>query len=721
VAAVTYLTPSYSAVTVVVSVLIAAFASYVALDLARRVRSQDRRIARDAWLAGSVAMGTGIWAMHAVGMLAFSLPIVLGHAKLLTGLSWVVAVGASAVALAIAGRGSPTPRRLAGASLAMGAAICATYGLGIAALGIAPGIVWNPGWLAASAAIAVVAAAVALSIFFLLRKAGDGRRPGHHVAAALVMGLAISGTHYAAMAAASFPEGAVSRSALALSGSDLGTLVAFAVAGLLALTLFISVFDHRLRGRMAQHAASLKQSNAQLQLAIEQLQKQALLDVLTGLPNRLLFEDRLKHALARIARPGVRAQPRLGVLFIDLDGFKAVNDAFEHAAGDAVLKETARRLLLAARDSDTVARVGGDEFLLLMEDLPGLPDAVALARRLVAVLAQPFDIAGRQIAISASVGVVLYPDHGAADKLIAHADAAMDAAKRAGGNTSAVFESRMGSGGPDQLSLQNDLRHAIELNQLTLHYQPKMDGQRGQIRGVEALLRWTHPTRGPVSPVVFIPLAERFGLIGAIGNWVIDEACRQMEAWADDGVRMRVAINLSVHQLREEDLVARIREALRRHAIAPSQLLCEITESIAMEDIATTQGAFDELSQLGVFLSIDDFGTGYSSLSYLRRLPAQQLKIDRSFVNDLESSSDARAIVDAVVHLAHALDLKVVAEGVETAGQRDILLGLGCDELQGYFFARPMTAADLLAWALRRAPDGSADFSASVMQELPAS
>jgi EAL domain-containing protein (putative c-di-GMP-specific phosphodiesterase class I) len=276
----------------------------------------------------------------------------------------------------------------------------------------------------------------------------------------------------------------------------------------------------------------------------------------------------------------------------------------------------------------------------------------------------------------------------------------------------------MDAGATDQLSLQNDLRRAIELNQLALHYQPKIDGRTGQIRGVEALLRWNHPTRGPVSPAVFIPLAERFGLIGVIGNWVINESCRQIEAWADAGMRMRVAINLSVHQLREEDLVARITDALHRHGIEPSQLLCEITESIAMEDIATTQRAFDDLSRLGVFLSIDDFGTGYSSLSYLRRLPAQQLKIDRSFVGDLASSSDARAIVDAVVRLAHALGLKVVAEGVETVGQRDILLELGCDELQGYFFARPMPAADLLAWALSQGPDGNSDFSPSVMQEL---
>jgi len=272
----------------------------------------------------------------------------------------------------------------------------------------------------------------------------------------------------------------------------------------------------------------------------------------------------------------------------------------------------------------------------------------------------------------------------------------------------------MDANASEQLSLQTDLRQAIANGQLKLHYQPKLDAQRGQIRGVEALLRWTHPQRGAIPPDIFIPIAERFGLINEIGNWVIDEACRQMNAWADEGLRMRVAVNLSVHQLRQTDLVAFIDGTLRRHGIEPSQLLCEITESVAMEDIKTTQRAFDGLSRIGVYLSIDDFGTGYSSLSYLRQLPARQLKIDRSFIQDLEASSDARAVVDGVIKLAHALSLKVVAEGVETAGQHDILLDLGCDELQGYLFARPMGAAALLSWAQGNKPDSAADFSPSV-------
>ncbi len=721
-----FLTPSYDPLVVAVSILIASFASYVALDLAKRVRTHDRQLAATWWACGSIAMGTGIWAMHFVGMLAFSLPIALGYDKALTFVSWLAGAAVSGVALYIAGRGAMTWRRIAVGAPLMAAGICAMHYLGMAALVMTPAIAWHPLLVTSSAAIALVASAAALMLFAWTRRLSEWRGVYGQLLAAFVMGLAISGMHYTGMAAADFPIGSVCLSAGSLSGDSLGALVAGMSMSLLALTLISSILDGRGRAaeRSAELARSLSIANAKLQSVNDVLQKQAFVDPLTGLPNRVLFEDRLLHAVRRSERAeeriSERNQQRLAVLFIDLDGFKPVNDSLGHAAGDAVLKEAALRLRSTARDTDTVARVGGDEFVLLMEDVANVADCVTLARRLVDALAQPFATPGRQVEISGSIGIVVYPDQGHRDRLIANADAAMYAAKRAGGGTYAVFESHMsdlGTGAFEQLSLHNDLRHAIERGQLQLYYQPKVDGRLGQIRGVEALLRWNHGERGMISPAVFIPIAERFGLIGSIGRWVIDEACRQMAEWADEGVRMRVAINLSVYQLREEDLVQRIEAALVRHSIDPSQLLCEITESVAMEDIKATQRAFEGLERIGVYLSIDDFGTGYSSLSYLRQLPARQLKIDRSFVNDLATSADARAVVDAVVRLAHALGLKVVAEGVETCEQRDILIGLGCDELQGFFFARPMPAATLLAWTTGSKPADAADFSHSIVHD----
>ena len=712
-----YLTSSYDPWVVVASILVASFASYVTLDLAKRVRTKDRGVALSWWIGGSIAMGTGIWSMHFVGMLAFSLPIALGYTKFLTFLSWIAAVAVSAIALAVASLGSLSVRRLAAGSLAMGAGICCMHYIGMAALDMAPGIVWSKTLVAASAGIAVTASAAALLIFFWLRKVSSRRGLIYQATAALVMGLAISGMHYTGMAAASFPDGTVCLSANALGGQSLGTLVVLASVTLLAMTLFTSILDARMQSKTTQLAGSLEMTNAQLQAANDELHKRAFIDPLTGVGNRLLFEDRLRHAVSRIARAEERIsgrdQEKLAVLFIDLDGFKPVNDSLGHAAGDSVLKEAALRLLSVARDSDTVARVGGDEFVLLMEDVVSLADCVTLARRLVEAVGRPFEIAHRQVQISGSVGIVVYPDHGRGDKLVANADAAMYAAKRAGGGTYAMFESHMDIGALEELNLQNDLRHAVELRQLQLYYQPKVDGRDGRISGVEALLRWNHPERGMILPGVFIPIAERFGLIKGLGDWVIEEACCQMHAWAVAGMRMRVAINLSVHQLRQDDLVARIQQALDRYHVEASQLLCEITESVAMEDVKATHRAFDGLGRRGVYLSIDDFGTGYSSLSYLRKLPARQLKIDRSFVKDLEIDSDARAVVDAVVRLAHALGLDVVAEGVESAGQRDILLKLGCDELQGFFFAQPMPADAMLAWANLNRPENAVDFSPS--------
>ncbi len=714
-----FLPSQHDLVGVGASIAMACFASYVALDLSRHVRTPQRKAALAWWIAGSLAMGTGIWCMHFIGMLAFSLPIALGYTQGLTFFSWVVAVATSGVGLHLASRGRLTLWRLTGGALAMGVGICVMHYTGMAALDMAPGIVWNIPLVAASAGIAVGASAAALLIFFWLRGVRSAYSVPCQLAAALVMGVAIAGMHYTGMAAANFPEGTVCLSAGALGGEGLAELVTLSGAVVLLLTLLSAFIDTRLRRMAARMVASVHEVNTQLQQSNDALRQQAFIDPLTGLANRVLFEDRLHHALSRCARQDARTETRhvkhLVVMFIDLDRFKPVNDSFGHAAGDIVLQEAARRLCKVARGSDTVARVGGDEFLLLMEDAGSKADSVALARRVVKAFEEPFRIADKFVQVPASVGVAIYPGHGERDKLVANADAAMYVAKRAGSGNFVLFEARMGVQADAQLSLQGELRRALDLGQLELYYQPKFDSRRGGLRGVEALLRWNHPQRGLVMPGEFIPLAERYGLISALGHWVIEGCCLQMAAWARRGMRLRVAINVSVHQLREEDLVDRIHAALVRHKVDPSQLLCEITESVAMEDIRATQRAFEGLARIGVFLSIDDFGTGFSSLSYLRQLPARQLKIDRSFVQDLESSADARAVVDAVIRLAHALSLVVVAEGVETKEQSEILIGMGCDELQGFYFARPMPAGALLEWATGKKPQGGVDFTSSVL------
>ena len=421
----------------------------------------------------------------------------------------------------------------------------------------------------------------------------------------------------------------------------------------------------------------------------------AAVDNLTGLPTRLHFENRLQAA----AKKCDAGSTQLAVLFIDLDGFKPVNDTFGHSSGDRVLAQVGQRLKTFALGAGVVARVGGDEFLLLATGTA--QDGVArLATRLIDALSQPYRIEGREVAISCSVGIASYPDQCHPNKLIARADAAMYAAKRAGGARHCFYAPEMDVDVQQNFDMLRDLRQALANNELELFFQPKIDARSGKITAAEALLRWNHPTRGMVMPNSFIPLAERSGLIGPLGNWVIEAACRQARAWRDKGLRMRVAINLSAYQMRQDDIADRIADALARHRIHPALLTCEITETAAMEDTGATQETFRRLGEMGTHLSIDDFGTGYSSLSYLRQLPAEELKIDASFVKDVDSSADARAVVDAVVKLAHALGLKVVAEGVETLRQHKILVELGCDELQGYLFAKPMTARALLLWAM---------------------
>lgn len=433
-------------------------------------------------------------------------------------------------------------------------------------------------------------------------------------------------------------------------------------------------------------------------------------DPLTKLSTRRSFETQLRKA----AQQADVTKSALALLFIDLDGFKAVNESFGHADGDRLLMDMAARLHKLKRPNDVLARVGADEMLLLMRDEVRSASVAEMAHNVVAQLTAPYRLQSREVALTCSVGVVRYPKHGPWDQLIGRADAAAQAAKRAGGGRHITYERSMDTGARERLAMIADLRLALERKEFELYYQPKVDAASLQITAAEALVRWHHPTKGLVGPGVFIPVAEQSGLIKQLGDWVIEDACRQAAHWRASGLRMRVAINLSAIQMREPGIVEQIVGALRKHRIDPAQLTCEITESVAMADTQSTQETFDALGRAGMHLSIDDFGTGYSSLAYLRRLPAEEVKIDRSFVMDLEQSDDARAVAEAVVRLAHALGKKVVAEGVETTRQAKILQAMGCNQLQGYLFGKPMPAAELLSWALNEKPDRAVGFRDSL-------
>jgi len=416
-------------------------------------------------------------------------------------------------------------------------------------------------------------------------------------------------------------------------------------------------------------------------------------DTLTGLFNRYTLETRLDQALLSARR----SDEKLAVLFIDLDRFKAINDAMGHHVGDLLLIEVARRLLASVRESDIVARQGGDEFVVVLSSLEGVADVASVANKILETLALPYELPQGVQHTSPSIGIALFPQDGEdVDSLMKNADTAMYAAKEQGRNNIQYFNAAMTARAGDRLELERDLRRALDEQQFELYYQPQVRTRDASVCGVEALIRWHHPTRGLVSPALFIPLAEETGLILPLGRWVIEQACRQRALWRQQGLEhLRVAVNLSAHQLREPALVAQVQAAMQANQLCGEDLELEVTESVAMSDPQAAIEQLQALRALGLSLAIDDFGTGYSSLAYLKRLPIQVLKLDREFVRDIETDPNDAAISAATLALAHSLGLQVVAEGVETPAQRDFLAAHQCDVLQGYLFGKPEPADTL--------------------------
>ncbi|AXP02772.1 MULTISPECIES: bifunctional diguanylate cyclase/phosphodiesterase [Pseudomonas] len=676
---------SYSPALVSISLFVAVLASYTALDLAGRIATAQGRAAHLWMVGGALAMGVGIWSMHFIGMLAFTLPIELGYDVSITALSLLTAILSSGFALWLVSQPRLPAWQLAFGALIMGAGISAMHYTGMAALRMQPGIDYDPTLFGASLVIAVGASAAALWIAFRLRQNTPHVRLAR-AGAAVVMGIAIVGMHYTGMAGARFSEGSFCGSLDGLSGKGLDNLVLITTLAVLAIALLTSILDARLEARTAELAQSLTQANRELtQLALH--------DPLTGLPNRVLLADRIDQAMHLVQEQG----GCFALMFIDLDGFKPVNDAFGHHMGDLLLRDVALRLREDLRSQDTLARIGGDEFVLLVQ-LVEPDDALRLAARQVGLIGRTFRVADHDLQISASVGIALYPGNGrSAEELLMNADAAMYHAKGAGKNGYSFFDASMNSNARKQLQLLQDLRTAVEQRQFSLHYQPKFDAANGRPVGAEALLRWTHPTQGLLMPDTFIDLAEKTGLIIPIGEWVLNEACRQMREWYVLGYTdWRIAVNLSALQFCHTGLVQSVAKALETHQLPANSLTLEITETTAMSDADASMTVLQQLSDMGVDLSIDDFGTGYSSLMYLKRLPANELKIDRGFVRDLEHDSDDAAIVSAIVALGQALGLRIVAEGVETNVQQDFLTQLGCDSLQGYLLGHPLPAERFL-------------------------
>ena len=441
-------------------------------------------------------------------------------------------------------------------------------------------------------------------------------------------------------------------------------------------------------------------------------------DLLTGLPNRRLAEDRMSQAAAHADRAGSRA----ALLVLDLDGFKAINETLGHEVGDTVIRGVAARLRDCLRETDTLSRAGGDEFLIVLTDLRSGEAASTIAAKILARVAEPFEIQGLGLVTTASIGIAVHPDDGEDfATLLKKADTAMYQAKEEGRAGWRFFDERMNRDVAALLRLRAGLRRALDRGEFELYYQPQLDLAGGRVIGAEALLRWNHPDLGRVTPDRFIPLAEETGQIVPIGAWVLEQACRRAAAWQDEGLAgVGVAVNLSAVQLQRDDFDQTVAAALARSGLAPARLELELTESVLIKDAKPRLAALSRLKALGVRLAIDDFGTGYSSLSYLRRFAVDRLKIDRSFVADLADAPGDDAIVRAVIQMAHSLGLRAIAEGVETEAVRERLRALGCDEIQGYLLARPLPADAFVAFVrAHHAGLAAADSAGGPLPPLP--
>ena len=495
-----------------------------------------------------------------------------------------------------------------------------------------------------------------------------------------------------------------------------GLLVgAIAFAGIAAAAVRALVLrTRRLERLLEQRGAELARANqciADDALARSQSEQRihhiAQHDVLTGLPNRSLLQDRLSLAISASERSG---EP-LWVMLIDLDRFKYVNDSMGHKAGDVLLMTIAARLRSALSDSDTVARLSGDEFVVIMSPRPGQPLAPEMVQRLMNSVAQPVLLGTKEYSVTCSIGVAVFPTAGApADGLIEHADIAMYSAKKLGRNNFQFYTPAMNDEAQERVRIESALRRALERDEFVLHYQPQVDLASGKVVGMEALIRWQHPELGTVPPGRFISVAEDTGLIVPIGAWVMRTACRQNRAWQDAGVgHLRVAVNLSARQFGSPDLLDGIRAVLGETGLDPACLEIELTESLFMSDVSLAVDLLHSMKALGVNLSIDDFGTGYSSLSYLSRFPIDVLKIDRSFVSAITSDASDAPLVASIINLAHNLKLSVIAEGVETEEQVDYLRRHGCDEMQGYYVSRPLPALEFAQFLRQHNPLASAE------------
>lgn len=682
---------------VALSYVIASVGSLSTLTIARHLDQVQRRSMRLVWgLLGGLCLAGAIWSMHFIGMLAFQAPVAISYDLAITILSLLVALGAALLALYYMTMPRPGLSRQLLAAVIIGLGISAMHYSGMAAIRSAAQAYYHGGLFTLSIVIAISASFAALLLNRYVRHGSQKRQRWMMVSAALVMGAAIASMHYTGMAALNLlvPEG----TPLQLRSADNSVQLVLIVASITLLILSLSLAAAWIGRKLDDKERDLQRVNTllvQLDQAKASLEQVAHFDPLTELLNRRGFNRVFAATLEEHAVTG----RTLAVMFLDVDHFKRINDSLGHDAGDELLRVVAQRIRGALRERDIIARFGGDEFCVVAS-LDSSADPRALAARMLEQMKEPISLAGRRIVMTSSVGISLFPQDGSsAEELLKHADLALYQSKGSGRNVVHFFNPHLKQKASYELQLEEDLRQTLlQDNGLLLYYQPIIDLRSGALSKLEALVRWHHPQHGLLTPERFIAIAEANGFIDQLDNWVLRRACLDLNALEQMGYPgLKIAVNCSALNLANDQLPGRIEQLLDATRCPAHCLELEVTESALLSNINRAIGILESIRALGLSLSIDDFGTGYSSLAYLRRLPLDTLKVDRSFIQDVANSSQDREIVHAIIAMAHALHLKVVAEGVETAEQLAFLQERDCDQVQGYLFSKPVPLEEILA------------------------
>lgn len=670
---------SWDPVLIGISFVVAFIASFIALDSAGKVAISSRRESTFWRLSGGATLGMGIWSMHFIGMLAMKMSMPINYHFSLTAFSFLIALISATLAINIAISGQTlSTRRLIVATSLLSTGVVTMHYVGMVAIVEHVAIRWQFSLILLSVVIAIIASGIGLWLAFHLRQ-NTRRALINRLIAALVMALAIASMHYTGMGAATFTHfGHTAHDGL--STLELSIWVCAVTLVILGIMLVISMVDSQLR--TSRLADNLHQLNCQLEHQVH-------FDALTGLANRTQIDVCLQTCL----RYSKLHQQHFALVFIDLDRFKIVNDTWGHHIGDQLLISSTQRIYNCLEDTMTLARLGGDEFILLVPNSNREAISV-LMTRIASAVKEPFTLFGHTIRVSLSAGSSLYPEHGSTlHELKVKADTAMYHVKQAGRNGWAIYTPEMEAIADTPPTFLQELSQALERNQFELWYQPKYTAGDRSLTGFEALLRWHHPERGILLPAEFLPALEETGLIIPVGTWVLQQACGQLYQWKSQGhTEWTLAVNLSPAQFEQPDIVDIVCNALAQYQLSPAHLTLELTESTALKNLKRSVEVLNAFADLGITVSIDDFGTGYSNILMLKSLPARELKIDRIFVKDISENSKNTKIVSTIIDIAHSMNMRVVAEGIETQEQETLLTQMGCGVLQGFLYAKPLPA-----------------------------